>query len=626
MKSYHPLLLSTLLLAPLAAQGSILPYLPKHTIMAASLPDLPTSLTEFQSMPLAKMWAEPEVQAFVGDLVKMVRKEVDEALAQAREQHKQGSLPVDPDEVLKLRLDGATLAVTKLSVQPGDPQPKQEIGLLAHFHFGANAPSWLPLVRMGIDRLADAAADELERTEGTLDGAPMITLKLRPDSGNVAPDFHFVMLENGLLAGTLLDELRETLAAMKAKTTMLGATADFQAGYASLDTKGAELELFLRPSGLVEFALGALQAADAMGSIEGLDTAGVVRAVDALGLRRLGALSLTQSYADGKAMNRGFIGANTGDATAPATTAAPARKVDMSLLRWVPKDAASFASGTFDVAWLHNTIMKAIEAYGPDAARQFQEALAKSEKELGFSLRDDLLLACGDHYAMWGLPQASLNAPPESTLLVNVKDEARVLKAIKGIVAASNGLFELDEGEKRGIMVYQLSVNVEEIEGFGGMNPLEAYMPTFAFKNGYLVGGFSPSDIKRAFARMDRKEDEPKGDIRGNKEFASIAASLPSDVTYFSYVDWKATFEGYYQMATGLLGFIPMGEDVPIDMAQIPDSATLTKHLFPSVAYGRAGANGTTTTSMGPIGPEVYLLGLGLLIVGSFSAVSLRGF
>lgn len=625
MKPFQSLLLSALMLAPLAAQGSILPYLPKNTLMAASVPDLTTSMAEFQSMPLAKMWAEPEVQAFVGDLMKMMRKQVDEALAQAREQHKQGALPVDPDEVLKLRVEGATLAVTRLGIAMGEDGPKPDVGLMAHFHFGASASSWLPLVRMGLDQLAAAAEGQLERTDGKLDNETLVTFKPAAAMSATGLDLHFVLLADGLLTGTNLDEVRETLAAMKAKTTMLGATADYQAGQANLDGKGAELELFLRPSGLVEFGLSAMQIGEDMGQLEGIEMAGVRRAIDVLGWNKLGALSLTQSYVDGKAVNRGFIGAGAG-AAAEGATAAPARTVDLSLLKWVPKDAASFASGSFDISWFYGMLTKAIEAYGPDAAKEFQSALAASEKELGFNLRDDLLLAFGDHYALWALPQASLDSPPESTLLVKVKDEARVLKAIKGIVAASNGALELEEGEKRGIMVYQLSVNAEEIEGFGGMNPVGAYMPTFSFKNGYLVACFSPSDVKRAFARMDRKEDEPKGDIRGSKEFSSIAASIPADVTYFSYVDWKATFEGYYQIATGLLGFIPMGEDVPLDMAQIPDSATLTKHLFPAVSYGRKDAKGTVTTSTSPIGPEVYVLLLGVTVGASVALAGMRGF
>ena len=61
-------------------------------------------------------------------------------------------------------------------------------------------------------------------------------------------------------------------------------------------------------------------------------------------------------------------------------------------------------------------------------------------------------------------------------------------------------------------------------------------------------------------------------------------------------------------------------------MAQIPDSATLTKHLFPSVSYGRVDANGTVTTSMSPIGPEVYALLLAIGIGGGVAVTGMRGF
>ena len=51
------------------------------------------------------------------------------------------------------------------------------------------------------------------------------------------------------------------------------------------------------------------------------------------------------------------------------------------------------------------------------------------------------------------------------------------------------------------------------------------------------------------FQRMDRKDDEPKNDIRGNKEFAAIAAQIPAGVSEVSFTDWKANFESLYQVA-----------------------------------------------------------------------------
>ena len=145
-----------------------------------------------------------------------------------------------------------------------------------------------------------------------------------------------------------------------------------------------------------------------------------------------------------------------------------------------------------------------------------------------------------------------------------------------------------------------------------GFNVFDMMQPTFAFKDGYMVMGFSASDIKRVFKRMDR-EDDPKGDIRSNKEFAAIAQSIPAGVSNLAFTDWKATFESGYQLATGVLAFVPMPEDVPIDMSLLPDSETLTQHLYGGLTYTKTDAEGSETVSVSPFGPETGLA-LGVLI------------
>lgn len=620
MKPFSHLFLPALLLAPLAAQQSILPYLPKDTIAAATMPDLPGSYAEFQAMPLAKMWAEPDVQAFVGDLMTMTRKRVDEALKEAREQHKQGALPVDPDAVMSLRVNGVTAAITKLGIGMGDFGPQPEVGLMLHVDFGASAPTWMALIEMGLKQLDERSEGQLTRSESKV-GEVKIVSYTPPEESGIKMGLHVAMLGQGIVSGTLIDEVRETVTAMAAKTPILGATPAFQTSIGAIDDKGAEMQLYLRPTGIVDFAMAGLGIGAEMGQAGDLDMEGVQRAIKAMGLSDLGPLALSYVYADGKAQSRGVSATLGGD----ATTAAAAKTVDMSFLKWVPKDAVSFSSSTLDIGWYYDAVMRGIDAYDPEAGKKAREEIATMEQQIGFKLRDDLVSTIGDHYTWWSLPMGQINTPPEATLLVKVTDEARLVKALKAIAALSNGRFEIEEGEKRGIKAYQVRFNLEDIEQFGGMNPLEAYQPTFAFKNGYMVVCFTPSDIKRAFARLDRKEDEPKGDIRGSKEFASIAGSMPQGVTSISYTDWKSTFESWYQMATGVLGFIPLGEDIPIDTAQIPDSATLTKHLFPSVSYKRTDAKGTVTTTNSPFGPEIYALGV-LVGAGLAAAAGMRNF
>jgi hypothetical protein len=211
-------------------------------------------------------------------------------------------------------------------------------------------------------------------------------------------------------------------------------------------------------------------------------------------------------------------------------------------------------------------------------------------------------------------------------VLVKVTDEGKLVKVLKNLAKLTNGMVEIEEGEKRGVMAYQIKVNFDPTQGMGGVNPFDIFQPTFAFKDGYMVAGFSASDVKRVFQRMDRKEDDPKGDIRGNKEFAAIAAQIPTGVTSLSFTDWKSNFESLYQVATGLLAFVPMGDEVPIDMSLLPDSANLTKHLFGSLTYSKADASGAETVTLSPFGPEVAMVAGAAIGAGAAFVVGMRNF
>jgi hypothetical protein len=139
-----------------------------------------------------------------------------------------------------------------------------------------------------------------------------------------------------------------------------------------------------------------------------------------------------------------------------------------------------------------------------------------------------------------------------------------------------------------------------------------------------MVVGMSTSDVKRVFQRLDR-EDDPKNDIRGNKEFAAIANAIPKDVQSLSFTDWKSDFESMYQIATGLLAVVPIGEDVPINTQLLPDASVLTKHLFASISYSKSDASGTESTTTSPFGPEVgLLLGAALGAAGAVLGISAR--
>ncbi|MBL8752438.1 MAG: hypothetical protein JNK15_03975 [Planctomycetes bacterium] len=607
------------LLAPVAAQGSILPYLPKDTMLAFAAPDLPMSIGDFAKMPLAKMWAEEEVQNFLADVKEMAAKQYAEGLAQAKQMHKQGALPVDPDDLLKLRLNGGAFAMTRLEFKMGDFGPSPKIGIVAHLDFGESAPVWNKLIMTGLGMLEERAKDKIVRSESSIGDVKVMSFMPPAESG-VQMGLNLAMVGNGLVLCTLADDMKEIVAAMNAKTPMLGATNLYLATAKHVTTAGAECEMFLRPEPMIDFALSIVRMGIEQGEMDGVDMEGVVRAVDAMGLRNLGAMSMASSYVDGKCVSRTYSSTGKPDPTVSVKT------IDTSFLKWVPKDAVSFGAGSMNLISFYDTLVKGLQAYNPEFAKQTLGQLSKLEEQLGFKVRDDFFGSLGDHYIQWSMPMGSITSPPEAAFLMKVNNEDKLVMVLKNLAKLTNGMVEIEEGEKRGVKAYQVRVNYDPGQGMG-MNPFDMIQPTFAFKGGYMVVGFTASDVKRVFQRMDR-EDDPKGDIRSNKEFAAVAGSIPAGVDSLSFTDWKSNFESLYQIGTGLLAFVPMGEDIPIDMSLLPDSGTLSKHLYASVGYTKTDALGSESVTVSPFGPEVGML-FGAALVAGFSAFGVmrtRGF
>jgi hypothetical protein len=608
-----------LMTVPVAAQGStsILPYLPKDTMMAIAAPDLAMSISELSKMPLAKMWAEEDVQAFFADVKEMALKQFDQGMKQAKEMHAQGALPFDPEKVMQLRMRGATFAVTSMALSAGDFGPQPKFGLVLHLDFGASAPAWMDMIKTGLGMMESEAGDEMVKTEGKI--GDITTLSYAPkQSRGMEMGLNLAMVPDGILIGTLASDVQSIVDSMVKKTAVLTQTAQYVATAKHLTTAGAECEMFVRPQPMVDFALSAMRMAKENGALEGLDMDGVDRAIKAMGLDDLGAAGMTSSYVDGKCVTNGFSSSNKLMATMSS------KPIDTSFLKWVPKEAVSFSAGGVNAMSIYEMLDRGLKAYDPKFAEQMMAQLGEIEKQLGFSVRNDFFGSLGDHYISWSMPMGSISSAPEIAFLMKVTDEQKLVTVMKNLTKLSNGMVEIEEGEKRGVKAYTLRVNFDPSEGMG-MNPFDVVQPTFSFKNGYMVLGFSASDVKRVFQRMDR-EDDPKGDIRSNKEYAAVAASIPAGVDSLSFTDWKTNFESWYQIATGALAFVPIGEEVPIDMSLLPDSATLTKHLFGAVSYTKTDATGMTSVSTGPFGPEAMVL-IGVAVIGAGAAVgAMRGF
>ena len=624
-------LAAAVLLAPLGLtqERSIKPYLPASTVMVVSLPDINASFEQMMQMPLAKMWAEDEVQDFLADFVKMAHEYWEQGVEQVDAAAEMG-IPVNADDLMKLRLDGLTFAVTKLDVEVGPMGPIPEIGIMVHLDFGQSAPIWNGFIDMALGMAVEVSEGMVSMATSEIGDFTLTTLTPEiPDGPEVS--LNIARVGNGIVFGTIKDELVSTLQSMSDGEPVLTASETYRAAFEHIDTDGAEAETYVRVGPLIDFGIQALAiaaemqpellaiaaemqpelqaiAAEMQPELLAIDIAGLRRVIDVLGLSSIQAVGTAFEYQDGVSVTRSYVVSS--DNQRAGLFAGAGGELDLDFLSWVPKDVVSFSASTLHVAGIYDTMFKAIQAYDPEMAEMVLEQIAMIEEQAGFNLRNDLIGTFGEKFITWSMPVGGvIGAAPEMAILVEVENQEGLLKSLNIISQLSEGALKIDTVERRGITAHQITMNMD-LGADVMMNPLESYRPTFAFKDGFMVMGFSAGDVRRAFDRMDREPD-PQGDIRGNEEFAPYLQRIPRQgLTSLSFTDWKASFEGIYQMMTAVLAFIPVTDEVPLDFALLPDSLTLTQHLSGGIFYSTADGNGFLSTFVSPFGPEIAAVGV----------------
>jgi hypothetical protein len=606
-----------------SAQNPFVKALPSGTIGYVSMPDIRTSMDELRTMPIGKMWQEQEVQDFVADAMRTVEAMWEQGMTDARAQFEAGMLPFDPDEMVKMRVDGMSMALTQFgfTVPEGGGEPMPKFGLVAHVRFGDSAPIWKNVIATGVQMMTLQAGEMMSSDVRDVAGVKMTTMKpsVPGMTDGLEMGLNMAWVGDGLLIGTLTSDVESMLQNLQSGADQgLASTAEWKSSVQRLDTQGTEMEMFVRPGAAMDAVMDIMSMASDLGEAPPeMDVTAMERAMDALGLRSMGPISMTSTYADGRAVTTGFVSAP--EDSRKGLMAMGQEPLDMDFLRWVPKDAVSFSASRVDLESIYDALTGSLRAYDEGVADMMMTQLGQMEEMVGLSLEKDLFGAFGTQLVSWSMPMAAFGQAAEQAYVIPVRDPERFVQMVQTVATMSEGTFSLEKIERRGITVYQVRVDLDMDLMMGGINPIASLLPTFGFKDGYLVVAYSTGDVKRAFARMDR-EDDPEGDIRSNPGFAQFLGEVPTGATSLAYRDWAAEFEGYYQLGSNLLALIPLDEEIPFDFALLPDSQTLTQHLFPSVSWSTTTPEGFAMRSVSPFGMEVMMPALmGVVSIGAVS-------
>ncbi|MBM4038718.1 MAG: hypothetical protein FJ290_09400 [Planctomycetes bacterium] len=404
--------------------------------------------------------------------------------------------------------------------------------------------------------------------------------------------FCFGLKDEFLILATSRGGLERALAA---NTPKLAAHKGFQRAMAS---DSSPLFLLLYDHAVVMERFGREMPPELRATLDALGVSGVRAAGLRMGVkgRALVGTTFLQTVGERKGLVRALA----------------AEPVDRSLLRLAPRDAALAWLLNLDGVEIYEAIVAAIDAAmkGEGGARA---AIAEFEKQVGVSLRDDLLgsLARGTLVTT----SSGRSLLPAIVLSQGVKDADRFEAALGKLVAALHAAVK-EQGEPAAAELRAIRFGDHTIRYLAMPGVMLPIAPCYARHGGRIAFALSPIHLKDYLAFLDGKEPSVL-DAPGFKE---LEALVPKDATGVAYSDFGEGFVALYSALGPFLSMIQAipGNPVALDLMNLPSARTIRKHMFGAISYAYATEDMIVGETHSPLGIAVLdpisataVLGLG---------------
>jgi len=289
-------------------------------------------------------------------------------------------------------------------------------------------------------------------------------------------------------------------------------------------------------------------------------------------------------------------------------------KPGLTLPARVPPGAIAYFGGKLD--WLKtydllvDVVGEMLADLSPGELEQMDEWLDLAESGAwGFKLREDLLAALGDEFALSvGVPNPGAIIP-DLVVTLKIRDKAKVA----GLLEKLKTLLPPDKVNVSRLMIKGTPLYVYHLK-----NSKQPLTPAVAVLDDVLVAGLLSASVRRCVRGFTGSLAEKE---RFQDGIASIGLQDTSSVTSLVYLDLKAGFSYLYEFFGPMLsGVDPDDLPVGLDFALLPSTEALVRPFHPMVAASRIEKDGITSVTVGP----VTFTSLNLAFVAVGTAVSVR--
>jgi hypothetical protein len=533
--------------------------LPESTLAFLDIPDLSKSRTEFAKTEFYALWHEPEVQAFLA-----------KPLAALREMAPTVGAPKDADTIGGLVFNAMQgevfLAVTHVTLFP-----ELNPGLVA----GVDVRTKQIEARAGLYKLES----ELKKAypKGTYENKEYLGVKyVLWDPGY--PICHAFF--NSLVIFTFgEDAMRDMIATWTGQVPRdfkrLGNSEKFKNAQQHTSTNHE----FLAYANVEEVLnlIGPLMAFAPQ-------TAGMYQK-----LQRTQTATYSLSFVDRGVEDVGFVAYST---AAPKLTPPTQRKT----LALTSPDTLVYSVGSADLSGGYEEIMQSLSQSGSAdlmvSVAQFQQAL----RTHGIRMNEDVLQKVGPEFAVVANWHPGTRSPGIALVgEVTDVDKLRpaldaVMDSLKESLGGTNDTLRWDETEGAGQRVRAVHI------GPG----LPA--PTYVVTDHFFILASNP-DYARELAIQGSGS---KPTLATSAMYQQSMKRLPTNGSAYGYADLGGLFTSMYGLMKTVLA--SSGGGTFIELNKLPQTETITKHLFPLVSATVSEPQQTTSTSFSPLGKSVAVV------------------
>ncbi|MAB88770.1 MAG: hypothetical protein CMJ90_04840 [Planctomycetes bacterium] len=292
----------------------------------------------------------------------------------------------------------------------------------------------------------------------------------------------------------------------------------------------------------------------------------ILEQIDASGFGGANALYLASAIHGGDSFDTIYL-----DAPAPRSGMLAldgGRPLSPKTLDLIPPDALAFVALRCDFATAWDTAWTSFASLGgPEMAVQGQGMVAAVERELGFSLRGDILAALGHEFAIYAEMPRDLRVP-KIVASIEVRDREKASALIGALLTQIPANFRTIEHRDHTIHM----AAPRGWQNFPGS-------PCYTLTADRLLVSPTRSGIEEALDRLDHVAQQSPGIAAASASFRACVKGMPWDKSSaIWWIDTKRVLGFAYEAAYDILpGITP--DSLPIDITRMPPAKTFLAHM-----------------------------------------------